>query len=184
MRNDIRVQLHLRHPFAESEHQFLIESVLNNLYLLFGSSDFLLVGFEFVGYITLGVDESLFSDPLGWHLFFVCVTHLKVIAEYIIVSYFKALNTSPFYLALLYLEQVFLPVGLNSAQFVEFGIDSPCDDIRPSLCQWRVRHYLPFDAAPHLGAGVELLSHETQKRVVFCFFAYILNRRNSPECAS
>ena len=134
LRNDIRVQLHLGHPFAESEHQFLIESVLNNLYLLFGSSDFLLVGFEFVGYITLGVDESLFSDPLGWHLFFVCVTHLKVIAENIIVSYFKALNTSPFYLALLYLEQVFLSVGLYSSQFVEFSIDSSCDDIRPPLC--------------------------------------------------
>ncbi len=177
---DVGVELHLRHPLAEREHEFLVEAVLDDLDTLFGRGDFLLVGLEFVGDIPLGADECLLANPLGRHLLFVGIADLEVVAKDIVEAYLEALYARAFYLALLYLEQIFLAVGLDSSQLVEFGVDATSDDVRPSLRQGRVGHYLPLDTAPHLGTRVELLTQQREVGIFGSCFAESFDRRYRP----
>ena len=164
----VRIELHLGHPLAQSEHQLLIEAVLDDLNLLLRRAYLLLVLLEFFGDVPFGTDECLLADPLGRNELFVGVTHFEIVAEDIVEPYFQALYASCLRFALLDAEEVVFAVRLYGAQFVQFGVDTSGDDVRPSLYGWRIRHYLPFDAGTHLGAGIELFAEQGQIGVVMC----------------
>ena len=154
----VRIQLHLRHPFAERQHQLLIEPVLDDLDTLFRGLYLLFVLLELVGYIAFGIDECLLADPLRRYLFLVGVTHLEVVSEDIVIADLQAGDARALYLALLDLQQVLLAVCLDSAQFVELCVHTSCDDARAALRCRRIRHYLLLDAHSHLCARIELFA--------------------------
>ena len=181
---DVRIELHLRYPFAEGEHQLLIESVLDDLDTLLGRTDLLLVGLEFIRYIALGVDQRLLADPVGGHLFLVRVAHLEVVTEDVVKSYLETCDTGSFDLALLDLQQVVFPVRLDRTQFVEFGVYTTCDDVGSALYSGRVGDYLPFDTHAHLRARVELFTQKSKVRILPCVLADLLHRFDGFECAT
>ena len=105
LRQHIRIYLHLRHPFAQRQHQFLIEPILDDLYPLLGGRYLLFVGLELLRDIALRVHQRLLADPLRRHLLFVGVAHLEIIPEYIVIAYLQALNTRSLYLALRFMDR-------------------------------------------------------------------------------
>ena len=134
LRKDIGVHLHLRHPFREREHQFLIQAVLDDLDLLFRRGDFLLIRLQLVGDITFCRNERLFANPLRRHLVFERIANLQIVTEDIVIPDFKAGDACAFDLALLDLEQVVFSVRLDGAQFVQLCIHAARNNIRSSLC--------------------------------------------------
>ena len=182
LRQYASIELQLRHPFAEGEHQFLINAVLNDLDAFFRGLYLLFVLLELVGDVTFGIDECLLADPLRRYLFLVGVTHLEVIAEDVVITDLQARDARRFYLALLNVQKVVLAIRLDSAQFVQFGVHAASDDVRASLCQWRVRNNLPFDTGAHLYAGIKFFAQHAEIGIVARLVADSLNGFDCSEC--
>ena len=54
-----------------------------------GPKDLLLIFLQFLGYITLGIDKGLLSDPLFRNTVLVGVADLEIISEYVVESYLE-----------------------------------------------------------------------------------------------
>ena len=175
LRQHLGIQLHLRHPFAEREHQLLIQAVLDDLYPLLGGGDLLLVLLQLVGDVALCAHQRLLANPLGRHLLLVGVAYLQIIAEDVVEAYLQALYARALDLALLNLYQVVLAIGLDSTQFVQLGVHAAGDDVRSSLCNRRIGHDLALDAAAHFRARVEFLRQYAQVGIVPRLLADLLD---------
>ena len=160
LRHDIRIHLHLRHIVGQREHQLIVETILYHLYLLFRRQNLVLVLFEFLCDIALGIGERLLANPLGWHLLFVGVTHLKVVAEDVVIADFQALNACFLDLTLLQAQQVFFAVGMQVAQVVQLAVHASCDDSGSPLHSRGIGLYLTLYASAHLRAGLHLVAEQ------------------------
>ena len=87
-------------------HEFCVYSLFNDLYLLFRAKDFLFVFLQFLRDVTFRVCQSLFADPFGRHLVFVCVRDLEIIPENIVESYFQRAYSCRLHLTALYINKV------------------------------------------------------------------------------
>ena len=67
--------------------KFLPNTQLDGQNALLGTENFLLVNFEFLGDVTLGIGTGLLANPLGRYFVFVGVTHLDVVAKDVVVTH-------------------------------------------------------------------------------------------------
>ena len=140
-------------------YQFGVEARLDDGYLLLGAEYLLLVDLELLGDIPLGVDERLLADPLLGHLVAVCVGHLDIVAEHVVVAYLEARDPSRGALAGLYLQEIVLAGVGYVAQFVELRVD-PLADHRTAVERYGrvVAKRARYGVARSL-AGIELLAY-------------------------
>ena len=120
MGNQVGVGLYLLDILLGIHNEVVEEFCLQREYLLLGTEYLLLVFLQFLGDVSLGLSKSLLAYPLLRHLFLIGVSHLKVISEDIVISYFQTCYTSLFHFALLYLQEIVLTVIGNAAELVEF----------------------------------------------------------------
>ena len=108
---DAAVCLDIRNVFLDLADKLRENPLLYCKDLVFGGKDFFLVFLELFRDITLCVYKGLLADPLRRHLVLVGVTHLYIIAENIVVGYFKGTYAGSFGLTLLHLKKVVLAAG-------------------------------------------------------------------------
>ena len=174
--------MHLRHVLAHGKHEFGVEARFDKAYFLLGCEDFLLIFLQFLGDIALGIDECLFADPLCRHLVLIGIADFEVVTEDIIEAYLEGRDSRCVNLALLDLQKVVLAVGLDSAQFVQFGIDTGGEDIRPSLYGRRIGHEFADDTVANRHTGLELFAEEVQVIVILSLQAELFDRLYGREC--
>ncbi len=92
------------------------------------------------------------------------VCNLDIIAEHIIVSNLEAGNARGFYLTLLHLHQVILPLIGYLTQFVELGIDAGTHHYPAVESRGSVIDNLPGDTVTDTFTGVELFADRAQCR--------------------
>ena len=109
--------------------------------------------------------RCLLAYPVGRHLVLVCVAHLQIVAEHVVVGYFQARNARALRLSLLDLQQIVLSFVGNVAQFVQFGVHA--FGYHPTLVyqERRVVLYLAGDAVADGGAQVQLLPYLPQRGI-------------------
>ena len=83
-----------------------VELVFEGGYLFFCSEDFLLILFEFLCDVSLGLGECLLAYPFGWYEVLVGVAHFHVVAEDVVEADLEALYACGLCFSLLYLEEV------------------------------------------------------------------------------
>ena len=105
---DVGVYLYLGDKLLHSHHKVVEEFGLQAQNLILSTKNLLFVLLQLLGDITLGLGQCLLANPLWRNKLLICVAHLKVIAEHIVISYLKALDTCFSSLALLNLQQIIL----------------------------------------------------------------------------
>ena len=117
--NDIGIYLYLRHKLSHVSNQFVEETGLKGENLLVRTHYFLLVFLQFLRDIALRIGKGLLAYPFLWHGVLVCIAHLQVISEDVVISHFKRLDACPRRLFLLNLQQIVAASARNGAQFVQ-----------------------------------------------------------------
>ena len=118
--------------------EFVEELCLQCENLLLGTENLLLVFLQFLGDVSLSLGESLLANPVLWHLFLVCVSHLKVVTEDIVISYLQTLYSCVLYLPFLNLQQVVLAVVGYVTKLVEFLVHTIVDHVALVYKLWGV----------------------------------------------
>ena len=124
-----------------------------------------LVLLEFLSDVTLGLRQRLLANPVLRHLVLVCIAHLEVVAEDVVVTYLQALYARCLYLSLLHLQQVALALIGYLAQLVELSIHAVHDDAAVSHEEWRVGPHLASNPVAYLGTEVQLPAYLAERAV-------------------
>ena len=164
--NQVGVDLNGRSIFGQGKDQIIEEFQLQRENLVFGSQNLFLVFFQFLSDVTLGIDQSLFSDPTLWYFVLMSISYLKVISVDVVVTYLQTGDSGFFGFALLDLQQIVFAFVSNMAQFIELGIYSFGND--PTLIDQQRRIGLDF-ASNTVADGstqIELFANTFQSRVL------------------
>ena len=89
MGQDVGIDLYLRDELLHGDDEFGEETRLEVEYLLVGSQYLFLVFLQFGRDVALGLSQGLLTYPSFRHLVLERVAHLEVIAEDVVVAYFK-----------------------------------------------------------------------------------------------
>ncbi len=95
---------------------------------LLGAQNLLFVLFQLLGNVAFGIGESLFAYPRLGHLVLVCVAHLDIVSEDVVVADLQRGDARKLAFAMLYLRQIVLAVQSYAAQIVQFGRYAVGDD--------------------------------------------------------
>ena len=175
LRNELRVGLNGRNVVGDSRHEFAKQSVLDNQNLLLRTENLLLVVLQFLGDVTLGIDQRLLAHPFCWHLILVGVAHLDVVAKHIVVGDFQAWNACAIAFFLLQSHQVVLARHRDFAQFVELRVNARLNHIATVHLVWRIGVHLLVDTVANELAKVDAVA-KTAQHIVVAPFAQSLNR--------
>ena len=117
-RHDVGVGLNLRYVRLHIGDKLGEESGFEREYLLVGTHYLLLVLLQLLGYVAFGVGKRLLAYPLLWHLVFVRVAHLKIVAEHVVVAHLQRLYAGLLRFLLLYFQQIVASAARDGAQLV------------------------------------------------------------------
>ena len=154
--------MYLGDKLLHREYQIVEEFGLKTEYLIFCTQNLLFVLLQFLGNITLCLSQGLLANPLLRHHFLIGVTHLKIVAEHIVIAYLQTLNTSLSSLAFLNLQQIVLTTIGNVSEFVEFCIDTV--SYHPTLGHqlWRIILDFLLDSVSQTLTEIQLFPYPVQ----------------------
>ena len=121
-RDDSAVPLNPDDVVANLVNECVIYLRFKYIYLFLRPENLLFILFKFRGYVSFGIDESLFADPFLGHFVFVDIAYFEVVAENGIVVDFKRGYACAFGLTLLNLKKIVLAMTGDASEFVQFGI--------------------------------------------------------------
>ena len=155
--NGAGILLNLGHEIEGRQHQVVVDALLNYEQLLFGIEDFLLIGFQLLGYVALGIHQRLLTNPLGGHFVLMRICNFEIVAKHLVISHFKRRNAGVALFALLELQQVVFARKGQGAQLVQLRVDARVQHAALVGEDGRVGLDFGEDFLAQVGAGVELV---------------------------
>ena len=128
-REHAAVRLDIAYTLLHLRHKTGVKLAFEGQDGVFRSKYLLLVGLQFLGYIALGVHQSLLAMPLGRHLLTRGVAHFEVVAEHAVIAYLETADAGAFGLAVLQFQQIILAAGGDVAQRIELLAHPARDDL-------------------------------------------------------
>ena len=114
----VGVDLYLWDKLLHILHQFVEKTRFESEYFLVGTKYFGFVFLQFGGNVAFCLRKGLLANPVGRHLVFKCIAHLKVVSENVVEAYLQRTDARLGSFLLLNVEQNLLSVVANGAQFV------------------------------------------------------------------
>ena len=149
--------------------------------MCFRREDLLLIIFQLLGDIALGIHQCLLANPSLRHLIAVGIAHFQIVAKDIVITYLQTTNTRVLNLALLQLQEVVLTILLNITQLVQLRMYATGKDIRASLHCWWVGNNLALNALTYFFAQRQLLTEQVQICIVYCPLTDVFDRFDSQQ---
>ena len=84
---DVGIDLYLWDILLHGRNELVEEACFENENFLVGTHNLLFIFFQLLRDVSLRVGQRLLAHPLGGHLVFIRVAHLKIIAKHVVVSH-------------------------------------------------------------------------------------------------
>ena len=105
------INLHRLYVYLHRLYKLIVKSCFKSQNPILCTKNLFLVFLEFLSDITLCLSKSLLANPLRRYAILEGVSHFKIIAKYVVISYFERRNTCTLSLFTLYLQQIVLARG-------------------------------------------------------------------------
>ena len=85
----VAAELYSGNLLLDGHNHLVVDLLLKGTYLLLGTQNLLLVLLQLLGNVPLRIHKGLLADPIVGNLILMGVPHLKIISEYVVVTYFQ-----------------------------------------------------------------------------------------------
>ena len=162
----IGIYLNGRDIFGKGKNQIIIKLGFECHNLIFRTQNLFFVFLQLLCDITLCIHQRLFANPLGRHFVLMCITHLYIITEYIVIGNLQAGDAGLVTLTLLQLQQIILPRESNAAQLVQLFTDSIGYHTSLVHQQRRIILYLFSYFLAYIKTEIELFTNTPQTVII------------------